>query len=115
MKPKIFKVEHMEVIIKKLHGQKLGFVLWSNSQKDAIILCGAWDPSFLPEVLPLSYRIVEDIDCVVEEAYIKIFQAKGVVVPHLGTRHGWRYDLGLNQLPQGGIMKKNRIYKKMDT
>ena len=64
----------------------------------------AWDPSFLPEGFPLSYHIVKDIDCVVEEAYIKISQATGVVVPHLGTRCEQRYDLGLNQLPQGDIV-----------
>ena len=52
-----------------------------------------------------------------EEAYIKIFQAIGVVVPHLGTRHGQRYDLGLNQLPYAGIMiktnLKENVYIKM--
>ena len=69
----------------------------------------AWDPSFLPEEFLPSYRVVEDIDRVVEEAYIKIAQAKRVIVPHLGIRRGQRYDLGLNQLPQGGIMKKQQI------
>ena len=49
---------------------------------------------------------------VVEEAYLKIFQAKGVVVPNLGTRRGRRNDLGLGRLPRGGIMKKNKEFKK---
>ena len=56
----------------------------------------AWDSSFLLEEFPPSYCIVEDIDRV---AYIKMFQVKEVVIPHLGTRRGQIYDHGLNQLP----------------
>ena len=59
----------------------------------------AWDPFFLSQGFAPSCHIVEDTDCVVDETYIKIFQAKGVLVRHLGTRRERRYDIGLNQLP----------------
>ena len=62
----------------------------------------AWYPTFLPEGFPNSQRIVRDVDRVVDEVYLRIFRARGVVVKGLGTRRGRRNDLGLGKLPRGG-------------
>ena len=66
----------------------------------------------MPEGYPSVKRIVPDIDRVVDEAYLRIFHARGVVVPGLGTRRGRRYEQSIVQLPRGGKMKKKRISKK---
>ena len=47
-------------------------------------------------------RIVQDINRVVDYAYLRIFEAQGIVVPHIGTRRGQRNDLSTGQLPHGG-------------
>ena len=73
----------------------------------------AWDTSLLPEGYPSAKRIVQDVDCVVDEAYLRIFEAQGIVVPHLGTRRGRRNDRSIGQLPRGGKMiKKEEFHRK---
>ena len=59
-------------------------------------------------------RIVQDIDCVVDIAYLRIFESLGIVVPHLRTRLSHQNDLTIGQLTQGGWKTKTRISQKMD-
>ena len=76
----------------------------------------AWDTSRLPEGYPSAKRIVQDIDRVVDKAYLRIFHARDIVVPSLGTRRGRQYERSIVQLPRGGKMKKKKEFgKKMDS
>ena len=40
----------------------------------------AWDTSLLPEGYPSAKRIVQEIDSIADEAYLRIFEARGIVV-----------------------------------
>ena len=72
----------------------------------------AWDISLLQEGYPSAQRIQQDTDRVVDEAYLWIFHAQGIIVPGLGTRHGRQYVQSIVQLPHGAKMKK-KFQKKM--
>ena len=54
----------------------------------------------------------DTFDRVVDEAYLRIFEAQGIVVPHLGTRHGRRNDRSIGQLPRGGKMIKTEEFQR---
>ena len=66
----------------------------------------------MPEGFPSAQRIQEDIDRVVDEAYLRIFHAQGIVVPGLGTRRGRRYERSNVQRPRGGKTEKNKKFQK---
>ena len=70
----------------------------------------AWDTSLLPEGYPSAQIIQQDIDRVVDEAYLQIFHARGIVVPGLGTRRGRRYERSIVQIPRGGKTEKNKDF-----
>ena len=53
----------------------------------------AWDPIHSPDGFPSSNRIVQDIDRVVDEVYLKIIKYWGAIMPHLGMRWGQRNNL----------------------
>ena len=72
----------------------------------------AWDTSLLSEGYPSAKRIVQDIYRVVDYAYLRIFEAQGIVVPHLRTRRGQQNDLSTGQLPCGGKMIKKEFQQK---
>ena len=69
----------------------------------------AWDTSLWPEGYPSAQRIQQDIDRVVDEAYLEIFPARGIVVPVFGTRRSQRYEQSIVQLPHGGKMKQKEF------
>ena len=71
----------------------------------------AWDTFLLPKGYPSAQRIQQDIDRVVDEVYLTIFHAWGIVMPGLGTRCGQRYERSIVQLPCGGKMKKKNFKK----
>ena len=68
----------------------------------------------MPEGYPSAKRIVQDIDRIVDETYMRIFEAQGIIVPHLGTRRGRQNDRSIGQLPrQGKMIKKEEFHRKL--
>ena len=51
-----------------------------------------------------------DINCVVDVANLRIFEARGIVVLYLGMRRGRRNDRSIGQLPRGGRMAKKKNF-----
>ena len=66
----------------------------------------------MPEGYPSEKSIVQDIDSVVDKAYLRIFEAQGIVVPHLGTRCGHQNDWSIGQLSWVGKMIKNEEFHR---